>query len=645
MFFSKRALRAAALAAAAVVLTPAAGFCVEEDLYIYRLLFGRIYFEYETATADDNGRTRERQRFQQSYNLDTLGNILSRRLITYDAGVGFTFENEEHDSTNIDSEQVNYYLRTSLLPKSNIPLNLSASRVNDTLTTEMSEQEHTKDVYALNWDMRFKTLPDTRIFIERQNDVSQGSDISTTTYNVSMTKEIGQTENAFAFNMNTAEDNLNDGNGSQSTAINATNRTFLSRSTIFDLGLTRGDSSSDSGSTDSTVNAVTMGLQSRPSLEFNQNHRFTYYNISNDGSESQNSSYSGSMGYRFTDRLDSSLSLSAVESVSESAEKTQESTSLGTGFSLNYRISKKLSLSETTSYSRTDTTSDTPTDLDRETFRALTHLTYSDKLPWAQLTSSARVGYNRDKTTEELSGSGIEHGVSASLSNIDINRYFIFNMSADWSKVNNLTGDVWSESTSYQTSASNKLWRRYVQLMANFSKSSQSSWIPAANTDVETWSFAAASTYFRNTRIDAKTEHNKTFDTVVGEVTSLSNNLTVTHSRYLANGLLNSGFNYSLISSSSATGSDRFTTIGAFASYNKQLIRHLEWRAGASYNRVKGDDDSFRNTTTLDNALTYPLRSWLLALEQRYINTENQNTTFSENTYLFRAVRQFLWFL
>jgi hypothetical protein len=646
MFFSKRALRAVALAAAAVVLTPAAGFCVEEDLYIYRLLFARVYFEYETGTADDNGRTTERQRFQQSYNLDTLGNILSRRLITYDAGVGFTFENSEHDSRTIDSEQVNYYLRTALLPKSNIPLTLNASRTNDTLTTEVNEQERTRDIYGLNWEMRFKTLPDTRIYIQRQHDTSSTSDTSSTVYDVVMTKTLGPTENYFAFNMSTAEDNLTGTNGSDSMTINATNKTALSRSTIFDIGLTRGESSTESAtSTDTTVNALTMGLQSKPSLEFNQNHRFTHYNTSSDGSVSENSTYSGNMGYRFTDRLDSSLNLTVAESTSESEDKSQESTSLGTGFGLNYRISKKLSLSESVSYSKTDTTSDTPTDLDREIFRVLTHLNYNDQLPWAHLSSSVRVGYNRDKTTEELSGSGIEQGISASLTNIDVNRYFVFNMAADWSKVHNLTGDVWSDSNSFHLSAINKLWRRYVQLAANFSKSSQSSWVAASESSSENWSLTAASAYFRNTRLDAKTEYNKTFDTVTGEISTLTNSLLVTHNRYLANGMLDVGFDYSLVSSTFSGGSDKFSSIGAFARYNKQLIRNLDWRTSASISRGSGDDNNIRNITTFDNAFTYPLRAWLVSLEQKYISTETQNRDFSENTYLFRAVRQFLWFL
>ena len=646
MFFSKRALWAFALAAAVVVLTPGLGFCVEKDLYIYRLLFGRVYFEYETGTSEQNGTTSERQRFMQSYSLDTLGNILSRRLATYDAGVSFTFENYEQGSTTVDTDNVNYYLKTILLPKSNIPLTLYGSQSNNTLTTATTTTERTRTIYGLNWLMRFRTLPDTRVNIERQNNTSQSSDMTTTVYNVNMTKSLGPTDNALAYNLNTTEDNIMSGQGTQNSAINATNRTRLSRTTIFDLGYSRGDSTTESPDTpDTTVSAVTVGLQSRPSLEFSQGHRFTYYAISSDESDSTNSSYAGNMAYRFTDRLDSNLSLTAGESTTESPDKTEKTTSMGTGFGLNYRISNKLSMSETVDYSRFESSANTETNQDRELFRALTHLNYRDQLSWAQLTSSLRLGYNRDKTTEELSGSGIEQGVSVALSEIDINRYFIFNTSADWNRVYNLSGDVWSKSSSYHLGAFNKLWQRYVKLTARFSRTSQESWISDLDNRTQIWSLNASSTYFRNTRIEANTEHNETFNNVSGDVASDTARLTVTHNRYLAGGALDLGFTYDYVSSEYTDGSDEFSSMGAFARYNRKLLRNLDWRAAASYTTGEGSDNTFRNITTLDNLFTYPLRSWLLSLEQKYIQTEDQNRDLVENTFLFKAMRQFLWML
>ncbi len=646
MLFSKRALWVFALAAAVVVLTPVTGFCVEEDLYIYRLLFGRVYFEYETGTIEDGGRTRDRDRFLQTYSLDTLGNILSRRLITYDAGVSLSLEDYQQDSSTIDTEQVNYYLKTTLLPKSNIPLSLYGSRLNETLTTNTSESERTRTILGLNWLMRFRTLPDTRLAIERQNDTGTSSDMTTTTYTLAMNKEVGPTDNALSVNYDTTEDNLHDGRGTQTLTVNATNRTYLSRSTIFDLGFARGDNTTEAAdSPDSTVNAVTVGLQSRPSQEFNQTHRYNFYSLQSDGSESANHLYSGNMGYRFTDRLDSSLSITAGETTTESVDKSDSTTSLGAGFGLNYRISKKLTLSETVSYSKFDTTSETATNLDRELFRALTHVTYNDTLPWAQLTASTRLGYNRDRTSDEFAGSGIEQGFSAALTNIDINRYFIFNTSADWNRVYNLTGDVWSRSSNYQLSALNKLWRRYVQLTAKMSRSAQSSWIAEAETSSENWALGAASTYFRNTKIEATSEHNKTFDTVTGDLSSDSEILTVTHNRYLAGGALDLGFNYSLVSNSFPGGSNRFSSYALFARYNKKLMRNLDWRAGASVTRGEGDDNTFKNITSFDNIFTYPLRSWLVSFEQRYIHTEDQSRDLIESTYLFRAMRQFIWML
>jgi hypothetical protein len=461
-----------------------------------------------------------------------------------------------------------------------------------------------------------------------------------------MNKVIGPTDNSLYFDMNTSADNITSGRDSQSMAINATNRTNLSRSTIFDMGFSRGESTNESADVpDTTVNAVTMGLQSMPSIDFNQNHRFTYYSINIDDSDSTNSTYAGNMAYHFTDRLDSNMSLSAGESTSEGPDKTESTKSLGAGFGLNYRLSKKLSLTETVSYSSSDTTANTPTNLDRELFRALTHLNYNDQFSWANLAASLRLGYNKDKTSDELSGSGIEQGVSVALSNIDINRYFLFNTSADYNRVYNLTGDVWSRNNSFQFSAYNKLWKRYVLLAAKYGRSSQSSWISAAETSSQNWSLNAISNYFRNTKIEATSEHTSNFDVVTGDIETDAETVNVTHNRYLAGGQLDVGFTYSFITNSFPGGSNEFNTYGLFGRYNKKLLRNLEWNAGASFSRGVGNDDSFKNITALNNIFTYQLRSWLLSAEQKYIHTEDQNRDLIENTLLFKAMRNFLWFL
>lgn len=643
MFSIKRAL---ALVAAIVALTPGLGFCVEEDLYVYRLLSGRVYFEYETGSTEENGRAVEHSSFQQTYSLDTLGNILSRRLITYDAGISYTLDNYEQERTSIDSENVSYYLKTTLLPKSNIPLSFYGSRFNEKFTTASSETERTRTIYGLNWLARFRTLPETRVQVERQNDVSTGSDNSTTMYNVNLNKSIGPTENSLYYSLNTTADNINDGRDTQNQSVNFRNQTNLSRSTILDFGISHGDSSNENPATpDMSANGLTVGLQSRPSMEFSQDHRYTYYNTSSGGSDVESGNYAGNMAYRFTDRLDSTMSLSVGETTTESSDRSETSESLGLGLGLNYRLSRKLSMAETVSYSKINTSAETPASPDRELFRMLTHLTYSDQLSWAMLSASARLGYNKDKTTEELTGSGIEQGVSVSLSSIDFNRYVLFNTAADWNQVYNLTGDVWSENKSFQASAINKLWRRYVQLSANFSKSSQASWISALDSRTQKMSFDAVSTYFRNTRIEFNSEHINSFDTVSGDSEVDSELLSVTHNRYLAGGTLDFGFTYNQLSSRFEGGSTAFNTTAFLARYEKKLLRNLNWLASATYSKGEGDNNSFRNTTGLSNLFTWQLRSWLVSAEQKYTHIEDQNRDLIENTLIFRALRQFTWML
>lgn len=648
MTFIKRTLcafAAAAAAAAMVVLAPAPGLCVEEDPYVYRLLFASIYFEYETGTSDDSGRSTEHSAFQQVYTLDTLGNILSRRLLIYDAGMSYTLDEYEQEQTRIDTKNLNYHLRTTALPRSAIPLTLYGSKQTETIVTT-TENERTRTIYGLQWFGRFRTLPETRLQIERQTDSSRSSETTTTKYSLDMSKRLGPTENFLYYNLNTSEDNFSSGNDSQSQSINFRNQTSLSRATRVDFGFARGDSSNDDPtSPDTYVNAITLGLQSTPSLQFNQTHRYTWYNMNSGRTDTENASYSGNMAYRFTDRLSSSLSLSASEATSESADKSETSTSVGTGFGLNYRLSRKLSLAESLSYSRTDTSSDSPTNLDRETFRALTHINYNDQFSWTSLASSLRLGYNYDKTTEELSGTGVETGATVALNNIDVTRYALFSTSADWSKVYNLTGDIWSDSRSFHASAANRLWRRFVVLSANYSRSSTESWISAIGSRTQKWSFNAASSYFRNTKIELLSEHTNTFDSVSGEMDIDAQSLMVTHNRYIAGGSMNAGFNYNLVSSTYEDGSSEFSSVSFFATYEKKLLYNLTWLAAASVSMGEGNDDTFKDITSVSNRLTYQLRRWLFSAEQKYVNTADQNRDLSEYTYIFRAMRQFAWFL
>ena len=113
-------------------------------------------------------------------------------------------------------------------------------------------------------------------------------------------------------------------------------------------------------------------------------------------------------------------------------------------------------------------------------------------------------------------------------------------------------------------------------LSANFSASTQSSWISASESDTQEWSLNAASNYFRNTKIEASSEHKRTFDTVTGEIT-ISSRHTERHAQQVPGRRASWtwGSSTTSLSNTFEGGSNNFTSISMFARYNKKLMRNL----------------------------------------------------------------------
>ena len=131
-------------------LVPAKAWCVKIDPYLYRTLIGRITLEYEREDSL-SGAKRTRSTFNQIYSLDSKGNILSRRLIIYDAGISFARSDSTIETTTTkesDSTQLNYYLRTTFLPRSRIPFSIFGSR--KTRDTSSGRETNTNE-YGFEW--------------------------------------------------------------------------------------------------------------------------------------------------------------------------------------------------------------------------------------------------------------------------------------------------------------------------------------------------------------------------------------------------------------------------------------------------------------------------------------------------------------
>lgn len=666
MLRNKLALVAAVAAVAAGLFAPRMGYAVEEDPYIYKSLVGRVFFEFEEAATEQNGIASTSSRFQQTYSLDLKGNFMSRRLIIYDAGVALTNNDYSSDSSDVATRTIDYYLRTTVLPKSGIPLTLYGQRTED----QTSSSERTKTTYGLNWFLKLRTLPQTSIYAERVLSESESVDSETANYKVILKKELGPTENDAT--MSYATNDSSDGTSSSVATLNANNLTRISKSTQIYAGATLSRSASDESdsNTETSLEGLSLLLNSKPSQDFNQNHRYVYYRNSTDGDEQVGTTYSGDMGYKLTQRVDANVSVSLGTSENNSSTSTSETESLGASGGMNFRLTDNLTASESVSYSDfksnsnasaastdtatdttdttgTDTTTDTTSDTaattgDRTTLRVTSRLNYSKIFPWAVLGAGWSLGYIEDKAEGFRVGQGLEHSVNASLGNIDVNRYVAFGVGFSQADTYTLAGeDIFSHSKNYNANVFNKIWKQYVSLNATYDKSIYESYIDVTGSRHETYRLDATSAYFKNFSLQGFAEHSTTFSGVSGFGETNTVGASVGHNRPLFKGSLDISLYYALIDSKYEGGSDSIKDLQFLTRYVKKFYNNLNWQAAFSVTQKKSSE-SDKDETAFTNSLTYNLRAWLLGLEQKNSYTVEETTETAEASIIFRATRMFV---
>jgi len=640
MIFGRKILTALALASIAWLL-PTQGFCYEGDPYAYKSLVGRLQFEFERE-AEDRGSTQTTSyRFEQKYALDFRGYILNRRLLIYDAGYNYT--NNDYSATNTSSNTgiSNYYLRTTALPLSAIPLTLYTDRRTSRTTSGASETTSTDTKYGLRWYLYFRTLPKTTLAAERDNlELSDGSTYTTDTYRVDMEKVVGPTENYFSYNL------VNTDTTSKvysRYAINFTNTTKVSRTTNFYLGATRSEGTS---SIDPTIalTGLSLRLRSTPSKDFAQTHSYNFYQNESGNDTQTGSNYSGDMRYEFSKRLQAYFALNVYNIKSETETTNSESNSYSTAVNVYYALSNTTSLRQLVSYSSSETnSSDMATNLtDIDTFRTLTSVDYRKRLNWSDLSASAGLGYTDEQSGTERAGQAIEQNYSLSLSNIDLNKYVLANTSANYSTRTTISGnDINHTRYLYTLSFYNKVWKNYVDTSAVHTRSATKTYLSDFETRKETYQLRAKSTYFKNTQFSASANHNRTFEELTGHGRSTSLSFSASHNRRLFKGHLGLAYSFTTNRSTYEGGTEKINTTLYSLSYSRTLIKDMLWNFYA-YNSTQEASSSHTSTTSIKNTITYPLRSWLLSGYHEYRITDQSNTDRTETILLLRASRIFV---
>lgn len=678
-FGSKQAIFLTLFLTISGVLLPAAGFCAVDprDPYIYRLLYGSVQFDYKYHTSEDDNRERQSDSFKQTYRLDTLGNIYSRYLLTYNAGVRFV-TSDTHYSYTSDRKRdgITYYLKTSILPKSTTPLDLAVSRTTNTISSG-TETEDTSTKYTLRWSLKQKTLPKTTLMASQTETDHNGASATASHYRLEMQKELGRTHNSFYYNYATAD------NSDSTTGINFINRTILSRDTTLRFGYARDEtdpvSEANSGS---TTQGISINLRSRPGPEFRQSHNYSYYLTENDTQKFHGQSYSGSVSYRFSRNLDTNMSLYTNDSVTESATSTRETSNLDYNIGATYLLSQNVALGQTVAY----TYEKLYTGRIRESFHTQTSVTYGKDLGWASLSTSYGLGYRQNAIDEDFTNArqeltGLDQNVSAGLSNIDLTRLALFSASASYNNFSDSTGTLASGS-SYTLNAASREWLKYATVSANyfyltnsseivldnreeervnFSANSDyfnyvklsllyeiatttSEFVSIDNKDEERIRFTANSNFFKNTSLYFSYDVYKVTDPVNGTSSTTNTNFgaghLITHRRTLKGGDLILRLGLTRTKNDYFVESEKVTALNLSAAYNRRIRRNTEWNALAERSSTWRNDELVQ-VTSITNGIRTALRHWNFFFEHKYSIHEENNLERTENTFYLRASRGF----
>lgn len=630
---------AALLAAfASVLLCPAKGFSVEEDPYLYRTLIGTIYLEYEkTNFVTDQYKTKN-SHFTERYQLDTIGNLVSRRVLIYDAGVTYTNINYDTNGSETETDDFDYRVKTTFLPNSAIPLTLHGSKTESTSSSGGGTSKGTGTSYGLEWQLLTKKFPKLQLTINTSETESARAKNSNTATNLNIDKDIGPTTNEVFLRKN--ESKASFGDRSSTRQVNASHGTKISKTTAFTAGGSRSDSQ-DNKSLESSHEGYSFTLNSAPSRDFQQNHAYSFYKTSDEG-RSEGSSYSGSMSYNVSTNLSARASVGFNKAENETKSSQNKSSGNSSSGGVSYRLTRTVSISENIGYNNNQTNSSDSTStntIDYKTFSSTTIANYGDSFSWTSLGLSYGGTYTEEEVGEER-GTALGQTASVSLGNIDFNRFVGFSTSAAFAESEAISGTTQTTTRAYNFSVFNKALVEYVTLSGSVNKNSTVSWIEGMDQKSESYRLDASSSIIKTIALTGYAERMKNFNdangwaTVDNEGVNLSKRITILGSP------LELSASYRLTERDYSGGKDRSSAAQYRATYSKPLLGLMSWNFDSNISE-KREDNQISRTSTIQNSVIYPLRAWIFSLDHRYILNESNMQDSNENIYLFKATRSF----
>lgn len=576
MSLSKKFWLMAVLLAAAWLM-PNEALSYEKDEYLRKSIRGRVFLAYETYDTTYGSRKNTSTKFQQTYSLDMKGNLLSRNLIIYDAGATWNLDDYNTNSSASNSKATRYYARTTILPRSAIPLTLHWST--DTSSSSLSNTQNVSKVYGLDWSARFRTLPTTRISAETAENNSVNIQNKTNRYALDMEKELGPTKNYLEFRKQDTHYTPS-GNQTNQYTLNVNNKTRIGRGTNLTAGFTKGETSGAAFSTGSTmqnsaVQGISLLLNSKPSDEFTQTHNYNFFSNKSSGNTNEGHNYTGSLIYNVGRAFNSNISLDVDNSKADSQTLKTKNNNLASKADVRLALSTHWFFSQHVSIDNRTTNSNVPTvNLDNHSiFKSLTALNYSRPLKWVRLSGHYGAGYTKESyTLPPSSGKGLVQDAGVAMNNIDVTKYAGFSTSASFKRVKNTSGKKNSSSESYNLSGFNKLGRKYAAVSSSYTKTFNKSWNSLYDSDSKSYTLTANSSYFRYTTLGYTMANSSKFDSINGVSKKSSKNFSLGYKRPLLSGSFASTLTYGVSDSTTRGNVTTTNAKGVAVAYGRKVF-------------------------------------------------------------------------
>ncbi len=607
------------------------------DPYIHRTLTLDVGFNFRTSSSKiGDFQSKRRWSFGESYKVSIRGSVIDPRFMVYDY---YTFYSQSRNSTNQTGSNLGLGIKSTIFRKFRFPVTLYEYR--------FYGKDVIRDSFGARSLLRFRRLPTTRLRANYDRTETDTNISFNSNYQLKMDKNIGPTSNTLNYAYS-----IND-NGATQSNLAITNGTRLSRATKMNAVLAHNVATpSDISDEDKTSTGFTMSLVSRTSDDFRQLHQYAAYSSETTSTEGtvtvDGQSYNGGWNFALLKNLSTGGGISVSESNSHGISSESTSESFSAHWNLNYTITRGLSLVWDSSYrsTRSSIISISTDESSSEYFNTNMGVTYSRRIRSASFSSSYRVGY-----VEELSlplnggGTGLRQGISLGLGNLHYKKVYV-NTSYNASRVDVLTGDIWSTSQSLSVTATPRYWTKYGSIGSSYRFRTSRNWRNPEAVSSHNLNFNARSREIRRTRGSASQNFSIEKSGHLSDSTNKisSSRLSISHNRTVMGGKTQLSFLINYRKHEHGRALNKRIDARFKAGYFRPLFRRVAWRSYFDYSRGKDlSNNTSHSDTSFANTLAYNLRSWSIFAEHQITHSSSKHTaTIIKEQFMLILKRSFV---